>query len=77
MREKDFEWYLHNLNSLYKQYGDTYVAIKNKKVFEVNSSYGECVRKASLVEALGSFIVQRCGADDSAYTNHILSLNFM
>lgn len=73
----DFEWYLAEFNNLYDTYGDSYVAIKNKKVIGVYNSFAEGVRETEKTEGLGAFIIQKCGRDESAYTTYVLSPNLM
>lgn len=74
--KEDFEWYMMNCAELFAEFGDKYVVIKGKKVLGAYDSYGEGVRAAQKTEPLGSFIVQKCGNDESAYTNYISSMNF-
>ena len=76
MQEADYNWFLENYDELYKQYGDTYLAIKGKAVLGSYRSYAEGVLSTVREEPIGSFIVQRCGRDESAYTNYISSMNF-
>ena len=71
MQDLDYKWFLENLQNLYKQYGDAYIAIKNKTVLGSYSSYAEGVKTTSKTEPLGTFIVQQCGADESAFTAYI------
>ena len=77
MRTADYSWYKQNLASLHEEYGDKYIAIKDEKVLGSFDSYAEGVRITSQTLPLGSFIVQKCGADESAYTCMISSMNFM
>lgn len=76
MQSNDFEWFKNNLNTLFSKYGSRFVAIKNGRVIGVFDSYAEGVTETAKKEPLGSFIVQRCGKDESAYTNYISSMNF-
>lgn len=76
MQETDYEWFLENYNELYAKYGDVYLAIKEKTILGVYPSFAEGVLSTMKKEPLGSFIVQRCGIDESAYTNYISSMNF-
>ena len=76
MQERDFQWFLDNYDDLFKQYGVAFLAIKNKSVLGAYSSYGDAVRKTSETEKLGTFIVQECNGDESAYTNSIATVNF-
>lgn len=77
MQEKDYYWFLENYESLYKEYGCAYLAIKNSKVLGAYKSYADGVRSTQATEELGSFIVQLCNGDESAYTNIITSMNFV
>lgn len=77
MQEKDFSWYKDNLPSLHEQYGNKYVAIKNQHVLGSYDSYADGVVETSKTEPVGTFIIQQCGSDESAYTCHISSMNFM
>ena len=77
MKNLDYKWFVENLDNLYKEYGDVYLAIKEKKVIGVFSSYAEGVKEMSKKEELGTFIIQKCGKDKSAYTNYISSFNFI
>ena len=77
MRNTDFSWYKKNLNSLHEKYGEKYIAIKDEQVLGSFDSYADGVKITSQKEPLGSFIIQKCGADESAYTCTISSMNFM
>ena len=76
MLSQDYEWFLKNYSTIFDQYGDTYVAIKNQKILGNYSSYAECVRSTSKSEKMGTFIVQHCNGNESGYTNYIASMNF-
>ena len=75
-QDKDYKWFLDHYDELYKKYGTSYIAIKEKTVLGTYSSYQEAVDKTKETEQLGSFIVQLCNGDESAYTNYISSMNF-
>lgn len=74
---EDFEWFLNHFSELYKKYGDSYLVIKNKQVIGVYHSYSEAVYSTKKEEPLGTFIVQKCGCDETAYTNYISSVNIV
>ena len=76
MQSSDYNWFVDNHVELFQKYGSVYLVIKNKTVIGSYNSYAEGVRAASLYEEPGSFIVQRCGGDESAYTNYISSMFF-
>ena len=76
MLTSDFQWFLANYKELYSKYGESYIAIKDKKVLGKYNSYAEGVRETQKTEQLGTFIDQNCGKDESAYTNYISSTCF-
>jgi len=76
-QDLDYKWFLDNYNELYERYGKTFLVIKNQNVLGVFPSYAEGVKAASKDNELGTFIVQGCNGEESAYTNYISSMNFM
>lgn len=71
---QDYEWFLANYDELFKKYGLSYLAIKNKQVIGSYGSYAEAVRKTEMTEPLGDFIVQFCNGNKTGYTNRISSM---
>ena len=71
MQAQDYEWFKENYASIYKKYGDTYVAIKNKKILGNYPSYAEGVKQTQKSEEIGTFIVQHCNGNETCYTNYI------
>lgn len=76
MQSRDYTWFTNNLPSLYEKYGNVYLAIKNETVIGVYNSYAEGVNETKKSEPLGTFIIQRCGRDESVHTNYISSFSF-
>lgn len=76
MQSADFEWFKSNMDKLYEKYGPVFLAIKDKTVLGAYDTYDEGVRSTMERERLGTFIVQRCGRGEEAYTNYIASTNF-
>ena len=56
--QNEYQWFLDNYSDLFRQYGTSFLAIKNKTVLGVYRSYAEGVRKTLLKEEAGTFIVQ-------------------
>jgi len=77
MQDTDFKWFLENYQALFQKYGSTNLVIKNKTVLGTYPTYAAGVRTTSKTEELGTFIVQECNGDESAYTNYISSMNFL
>lgn len=76
MQNSDYKWFVDNCKKLFQEFGPVYLVIKNKTVLGSYESYAAGVRAALLCEAPGTFIVQKCGSDESAYTNYISSMFF-
>ena len=74
MMMKDFNWFLNNYQNLFKEYGHQFLVIKDKKVL----GHYDNVRQAidNTTEEPGTYIVQECNGNESAYTNYISSMNF-
>ena len=73
----DYRWFINNYDKMFKQYGHKFLVIKNKKVLGSYDSYADGVYNTVPTEELGTFIVQECNGNASAYTANIASLNFM
>ena len=66
MRE-DIAWFKEQYTDFQKKYGESFIAIKNKKILGVYDSYGNGVRETVKTEELGTFIVQECSPDYNVY----------
>lgn len=73
---KDFAWFQKHYTEFQKEYGKSYIVIKNQKVIGVYNNYAEAVKKTSITEELGTFIVQECDPCCEAYHCCIASMNF-
>ena len=60
---EDFAWFKEHYTDFQKKYGESFIAIKNKKILGVYDSYGNGVK----TEELGTFIVQECSPDYNVY----------
>ncbi|KUO65740.1 MAG: hypothetical protein APF84_00310 [Gracilibacter sp. BRH_c7a] len=76
IQDIDYQWFLENYSELFAKHGVSYLAIKNKTILGVYESYADGVRSVSNKEKPGTFIVQNCNGNESAYTNYIASTNF-
>ena len=64
---EDFAWFKELYTDFQKKYGESFIAIKNKKILGVYDSYGNGVRETVKTEELGTFIVQECSPDYNVY----------
>ena len=64
---EDFAWFKEHYTDFQKKYGESFIAIKNKKILGVYDSYGNGVRETVKTEELGTFIVQECSPGYNVY----------
>jgi hypothetical protein len=64
---EDFAWFKERYTDFQKKYGESFIAIKNKKILGVYDSYGNGVRETVKTEELGTFIVQECSPGYNVY----------
>lgn len=76
MQDADYKWFLEKYEDLFKKYGASYLMIKDKAVLGSYLTYADGVNAGLKLSDLGTFIVQKCNGDESAYTNYISSMNF-
>ena len=73
---EDFAWFKEHYADFQKKYGESFIAIKNKKILGVYDSYGNGVRETAKTEELGTFIVQECSPDYKHISAVLLLLIF-
>ena len=73
-RSSDFDYFVRNYQSLFKRYGHKFLAIKNQMVLGAFDSVTDAINELSGTYDLGTYIIQECTGDTSAYTANILNL---
>jgi len=73
-RKNDFDFFLENYQDFYNKYGHKFLAIKNKKVLGAYDSVSDAIEKLSGDHDYGTYIIQECTGDDSAYRTTIMRL---
>ena len=66
---ENYNWFEENLPELEKQYGDKYVAIKEKRIVGVYDDKRSAYTDMREKEELGTFIIQLCSSDKNNTTN--------
>lgn len=74
---EDFNWFEKNKPQLFEQYGECFLAIKNKHVLGAYPSFVEAVQKTETTEEPGTFIVQECTLKPEGNTNTIVSIGLL
>lgn len=73
-RKEDFDFFIENYQEFYKQYGHKFLAIKNKSVLGHYDAVQDAINDLSPTYKLGSYIIQECTGDESAYRTTIMRL---
>lgn len=73
-RRADFDYFVSNYQELYNQYGHKFLAIKNKEILGAFDSVLEAINSLSSKYEIGTYIIQECTGDDSAYRTTIMRL---
>ncbi|MCC8047445.1 MAG: hypothetical protein LIP12_18485 [Clostridiales bacterium] len=72
-RREDFDFFIEHYQEFYRKYGHSFLVIKEQKVIGCYDSENTAIKETIKVWPLGTFIVQECNGDESAYTNYISS----
>lgn len=73
-RKEDFDFFTSNYKDLYEKYGHKFLAIKNQEILGAYDSVQEVIEKLSSDYEVGSYIIQECTGDESAYRTTIMRL---
>ena len=73
-RKQDFDYFVANYQKLFKEYGHKFLAIKDKKILGSYNSIPEALEDLSKTYEVGTYIIQECTGDDSAYRTTIMRL---
>jgi hypothetical protein len=60
MQEQDFNYFLQNMESLYKAHGHKFVSIKNQAVLGVYDTFNAALENTLKTDELGTFLIQEC-----------------
>ncbi len=71
---EDFKWFIDHYDEIKKEYGDTFVVIKDKKILGSYKTYAEGVKETEKTEEVGTFIVQECSNSRLAYQCSIATM---
>lgn len=66
--EKEFQYFLANLKEFVAKYEGKYMVIKSENVLGVYDSIEEAISETLKSHEMGTFMVQKCNADEESYT---------
>lgn len=73
-RINDFDYFIENYQEIYKMYGHKFVAIRQKVILGVFNSVMDAINTLSFEYNVGTYIIQECNGDESAYRTNIMRL---
>lgn len=73
-RNEDFDYFLQNYHEFFQRYGHKFLAIQYKKILGSFDSVTEAIEFLSQNYQTGTYIVQECDGNDSAYQTNIMRL---
>ncbi len=73
-RKEDFDYFVNHYPELFKEYGHKFLAIKDKKVLGAYNAVQDAISDLSSTYEVGTYIIQECTGDESAYRTTIMRL---
>lgn len=73
-RNKDFEYFVEHYHDLYETYGHKFLAIRDETVIGHFDSVLDAINSLSDKYEIGSYIIQECTGEESAYRTSIMRL---
>ena len=67
-QKRNFEYFLDNMERLYKEHGNKFVAVKNQGIVGVYDTFDQAVETTLKTEELGTFLIQECFDDRKKLT---------
>ena len=58
-QQEDFQWFMENMEGLYKVHGEKVAVIKNKVILGIYEVFMEALDNTIKTEQLGTFIIQK------------------
>jgi fibrillarin-like rRNA methylase len=59
-QDQDFNYFLENMENLYKSHGHKFVAVKNLSILGVYDNFNKAFESTLETEELGTFLIQEC-----------------
>jgi fibrillarin-like rRNA methylase len=70
MQDKDFDFFLQNMENLYKTHGHKFVAVKNQSILAAYESFDDALNSTLKTEELGTFLIQECFDNKEKLIHH-------
>lgn len=73
-RKNDFDYFVEHYKDFYDQYGHCFLGIKDGSVLAHAQSISELIAELNPHYEFGSYIIQECKEDESAFKSQIMRL---
>ena len=70
VQDKDYNFFLENIETLYEKYGHKFLAIKDEHILCVYDTFEEALNNTLKTEALGTFLIQECLENREKLVHH-------
>jgi fibrillarin-like rRNA methylase len=70
MQDRDFEYFLQNMERFFVEYGHKFIVIKNQSILGVYEDFDEALENTLKTEEVGSFLIQECFDDKEKMVHH-------
>jgi hypothetical protein len=69
-QDKDFDYFLENMENFYTIYGHKFITIKNLNILGAYNTFNEALETTLKTEEMGAFIIQECFDDKEKMVHH-------
>lgn len=73
-RKNDFDFFTQHYQEFFTEYGHKFLAIKNKEILGAYDSVMDAITNLQNKYEVGSYIIQECTGNESAYRTTIMRL---
>ena len=70
----EYKFYIDNVIELTKKYREQFIVIKNQSVIGSYKTFDEAFSETTKNEQLGTFLIQKCGRQDSFFNQTFCTL---
>ena len=60
MKDANYDYFINNLSTLFKEYGHSFLVIKNRKIIGSYDDFNTAYEETRKTEEVGTFLIQEC-----------------
>jgi len=69
-QDLDFNYFLDNMEAFYRQYGQSFIVIKDQSILSVYDNFMTAYESTIKTENIGTFLIQECFDNKEKMVNH-------